>query len=43
MGSGVDTSKWKPRRTRGTPTYRFRSYFSLAVLGVAAVAGFIWT
>uniref|UniRef100_U5ELN9 Uncharacterized protein n=1 Tax=Corethrella appendiculata TaxID=1370023 RepID=U5ELN9_9DIPT len=29
---GVDTSKWKPRKARGTLSYRFGNWFSLGVI-----------
>ncbi|XP_055716264.1 uncharacterized protein LOC129810052 [Phlebotomus papatasi] len=39
MDPRIDNSKWKPRRTRGTPSYRYRHYFALSVLAVAVSTG----
>uniref|UniRef100_A0A1B0DHP9 Uncharacterized protein n=1 Tax=Phlebotomus papatasi TaxID=29031 RepID=A0A1B0DHP9_PHLPP len=39
MDPRIDSTKWKPRRTRGTPSYRYRHYFALSVLAVAVSTG----
>ncbi|XP_055684096.1 uncharacterized protein LOC129790559 [Lutzomyia longipalpis] len=39
MDPRIDSSKWKPRQTRGTPSYRYRSYFALGVLAVGLATG----
>ncbi|CAO1315618.1 unnamed protein product [Diamesa serratosioi] len=41
---GLETKEpSKPRRTRGTYSYKFRNYFATTVLGVALLSGIIWT
>ncbi|GAB0092825.1 hypothetical protein DMENIID0001_078610 [Sergentomyia squamirostris] len=39
MDSRIDSLKWKPRRTRGTPAYRYRNYFALGVIAVGVISG----
>lgn len=39
---GVDTSKWKPRRLRGTPAYKFCTKISLAVLTFGVGCGLVY-
>ncbi|CAO1358276.1 unnamed protein product [Diamesa hyperborea] len=41
---GLETKEpSKPRRTRGTYSYKFRNYFASAILGVAIISGIAWT
>lgn len=42
MDSGVDTSKWKPRRLRGTPANSFIKYLSFGVLTIGIIVGCIF-
>jgi hypothetical protein len=39
---GMEDNVRKPRRTRGTVTYRTRNYFALGVLVVGAIYGLIF-
>lgn len=42
MAIGVDTSKWKPRRLKGTPAAQFRNYLAFGILGFGVVSGVIF-
>uniref|UniRef100_A0A1L8DA03 Uncharacterized protein n=2 Tax=Nyssomyia neivai TaxID=330878 RepID=A0A1L8DA03_9DIPT len=39
MDPRIDSTKWKPRRTRGTPSYLYRNYFAAGVLAVSVAFG----
>ncbi|GBP41351.1 hypothetical protein EVAR_84694_1 [Eumeta japonica] len=39
MAIGVDTSKWKPRKVKGTPAYIFRNRLARAVAGTGVLIG----
>ncbi|KAB0800627.1 hypothetical protein PPYR_00930 [Photinus pyralis] len=38
----IDQSLRKPRRTKGTPFYRQRHYYSLGFLGLSAICGWLY-
>ncbi|XP_026848850.1 uncharacterized protein LOC113566616 [Drosophila persimilis] len=39
----IDTTKRKPRRTHGTPSYTYRNRFAYALLAAGAVCFGIWS
>lgn len=42
MAIGVDTSKWKPRRLKGTPAALFRNYLAYGICGFGIISGLIF-
>lgn len=42
MPVSTDPSKWKPRRTLGTPSYRYRNYFAAGVLGLGVISAILF-
>ncbi|KAG6460524.1 hypothetical protein O3G_MSEX012047 [Manduca sexta] len=42
MAVGVDTSKWKPRRVKGTPAAGFRNALSIGVITAGIITGLIF-
>ncbi|CAG9792390.1 unnamed protein product [Diatraea saccharalis] len=39
MAIGVDTSKWKPRKIKGTPAAKFRNVLAFGILGFGIASG----
>lgn len=39
MAIGVDTSKWKPRKIKGTPAARVRNILAIGAISVGLVCG----
>lgn len=42
MAIGVDTSKWKPRKIKGTPAATFRNYLGAGALSIGIVCGVLF-
>ncbi|KAL0810886.1 hypothetical protein ABMA28_010189 [Loxostege sticticalis] len=42
MAIGVDTSKWKPRKIKGTPAAKFRNALGLGLLSFGIISGCIF-
>ncbi|XP_072946522.1 uncharacterized protein [Epargyreus clarus] len=39
MAIGIDTSKWKPRKIKGTPADRGRNILGLGIIGFGLICG----
>ncbi|RVE52169.1 hypothetical protein evm_003242 [Chilo suppressalis] len=42
MAIGVDTSKWKPRKIKGTPAAKFRNAIGLGIISFGIISGLIF-
>lgn len=42
MAIGVDTSKWKPRKIKGTPAAVFRNVMGVGVISIGIAAGLLF-
>lgn len=39
MAIGIDTSKWKPRKIKGTPAAKVRNIIAIGAISVGLVCG----
>ncbi|KOB74704.1 Uncharacterized protein OBRU01_08623 [Operophtera brumata] len=42
MAIGVDTSKWKPRKLKGTPAAKFRNWLAYGIIGGGMLCGLVF-